>query len=99
MSNHQRNPTLQQAATSLAPAQVLAAAKEFFERRSGVYSAFLEKEGPAFLTLRGQGGEEIAIGVAPAAGGTAVTASSYMFDQQVAHFLSSLPPAAPVIVS
>jgi hypothetical protein len=99
VSNHQRNRTLQQAATSLAPAQVLAAAKEFFERRSGVYSAFLEKEGPAFLTLRGQGGEEIAIGVAPAAGGTAVTASSYMFDQQVAHFLSSLPPAAPVIVS
>jgi hypothetical protein len=99
VSNHQRNRTLQQAETSLAPAQVLAAAKEFFERRSGVYSAFLEKEGPAFLPLRGQGGEEIAIGVAPAAGGTAVTASSYMFDQQVAHFLSSLPPASLGAVS
>ena len=93
MTNHQRNRTLQQASTCLSPAQVLAAAKEFFARRSGVYSAFLEKEGPSFLTLRGQGGEEIAIGVAGAPGGAAVTASSYLFDQQVAHFLSTLPPA------
>lgn len=93
MSNHQRNRTVQQAATSLAPPGVLAAAKEFFARHSGVYSAFPEKEGPAHLTLRGQGGEEIAIGVADAPGGTAVTASTYMFDQQVARFLASLPPA------
>jgi hypothetical protein len=94
VSNHQRNRTLQQAATSLAPAQVLAAAKEFFARRSGVYSAFPEKEGPAYLTLRGQGGEEIAIGVTGVPDGTAVTASSYMFDQQVARFLTSLPPTS-----
>lgn len=99
MSNHQRNRTMQQAETSLAPAGVLAAAKEFFARRSGVYSAFPEKEGPAYLTLRGQGGEEIAIGVVPAPGGAAVTASSYLFDQQVAHFLASLPPAAGEAVS
>ena len=94
MTNHQRNRTLQQAATALTPGQVLAAAKEFFARRSGVYSAFLEKEGPSHLTLRGQGGEEIAIGVASAPGGAAVTASSYMFDQQIAHFLASLPPVS-----
>lgn len=73
---------------------MLAAAKEFFSRRAGIYSAFLEKEGPTFLTLRGQGGEEIAIGVAAEAGGTAVSASSYLFDQQVARFLASLPRAS-----
>lgn len=94
MSNHQRDRTRQQAVTSLSPAQVLAAAREFFARRSGVYAAFPEKEGPGFLTLRGQGGEEIAIGVMQAGSGSAVTASSYMFDQQVAHFLSGLPPAS-----
>ena len=94
MRNQQRSRTLQQAQTSLAPADVLAAAKEFFAQRSGVYSAFPEKAGPAYLTLRGLGGEEIAIGVASAGGGTSVSASSYMFDQQLARFLSSLPPAA-----
>lgn len=96
MTNHQRGRTLQEATTALTPAEVLAAAKQFFARRSGVYSAFPEKEGPAFLTLRGQGGEEIAIGVASAAGGATVTASSYLFDQQVAHFLATLPPAEVV---
>lgn len=99
MTNHQRNRTLQRAESSLTPAQVLAAAKEFFARRSGVYSAFLEEEGPAFLTLRGQGGEEIAIGVASATGGSVVTATSYLFDQQVARFLSSLPPASNEVVA
>jgi hypothetical protein len=92
MTNHQRSRTLQQARTTLPAAQVLLAAREFFARRSGVYSAFVEKEGPTFVTLRGQGGEEIAIGVAPAAGGTVVTGTSYMFDQQVARFFASLPP-------
>jgi hypothetical protein len=92
--NQQRSRTLQQVRTTLAPADVLAAAKEFFAARSGIYSAFPERTGPTFLTLRGLGGEEIAIGVAPAGAGTSVSASSYMFDQQVARFLSSLPPAA-----
>ena len=72
---------------------MLGAAREFFARRSGIYSAFLEKEGPTYVSLRGQGGEEIVVGVAPSNGATSVTASSYMFDQQVARFLSSLPPA------
>ena len=39
------------------------------------------RRGPAFLTLRGQGGEEIAIAVAPAPGGTRVRASTLLFDQ------------------
>ncbi len=97
MRNQQRSRTLQQVRTTLAPAAVLAAAKEFFAQRSGIYSAFPEQVGPTYLTLRGLGGEEIAIGVAAADGGTNVSASSYMFDQQVARFLSSLPPTSEAV--
>ncbi len=97
MRNQQRSRTLQQVRTTLSSAEVLAAAKEFFAQRSGIYSAFPEQAGPTYLTLRGLGGEEIAIGVAPNAGGTSVSASSYMFDQQVARFLASLPPAAEAV--
>ena len=94
MSNHQRGRTLQQVRTSTAPADVLAAAREFFSLRTGIYAAFPERAGATYLTLRGLGGEEIAIGVVADGSGTSVSASSYMFDQQVAYFLSSLPPAA-----
>ena len=97
MRNQQRSRTLQQVRTTLAPDAVLAAAKDFFAQRSGIYSAFPEKAGPTYLTLRGLGGEEIAIGVAAAGAETTVSASSYMFDQQVARFLSSLPPAAEAV--
>lgn len=83
--------TLQECQTSLAPAEVLALAKKFFARRSTLYAAFLDKEGPTFVSFRGQGGEEIVIGVAPADGGTRVTGSTYLFDMQVARFLSTLP--------
>ncbi len=89
-----RLSTLQEASTALTGDRVLAAACEFFERRSGIYAAFVEKRGPTHLTFRGQGGEEIAIGVAESGGTTSVTASSYLFGQQVARFLLSLPPAA-----
>jgi hypothetical protein len=96
VANQQSKRTLQQARTTLTAPAVLAAARDFFARQSGIYSAFLEKEGPTYVTLRGQGGEEIAIGVADASGATAVTATSYMFDQQVARFLASLPAAEEV---
>lgn len=92
MPNIQRNRTLQTATTSLSGAQVLSNAKSFFARQSGIYSAFVEQEGPTHITLRGQGGEEIVVGVAAEGGATAVNASSYMFDQQVAMFLAGLPP-------
>lgn len=94
MSNIQRNRTLQSATTSLGGAEVLAAARNFFANRSGIYAAFVEQEGPAHVSLRGMGGEEVVVGVARTDGGTAVNASSYMFDQQVAMFLASLPPVA-----
>ena len=83
--------TVQESLTSLASAEVLTWAKQFFTRRSTLYAAFLDKEGPTFCSFRGQGGEEIVIGVAPAEGGTRVTGSTYLFDMQVARFLSTLP--------
>jgi hypothetical protein len=89
--NQQASRTIQTFDTTLAAPDVLAAAKRFFARRTGIYSAFIEKEGPTHVAMRGQGGEEVLVGVAPIAGGTRVTGSTYLFDQQVARFLSSLP--------
>ena len=97
-TNSQRARTVQEMVTSVSPAQVLNEAKSFFSRQNGVYSAFVEQEGPSYITLRGQGGEEIVIGTAPGDGGTRVTASTYLFDQQIARFLSSLPPGKSVPV-
>jgi hypothetical protein len=78
--------------TTLDGAEVLSRAKRFFAERVPMQAAFPEKEGPTFLTLRGQGGEEIAIAVMPAAAGTRVRASTLLFDQPVDRFLSTLPP-------
>jgi hypothetical protein len=89
--NNQRSRTLQEMTTPAAPADVIAAAKTFFARQSGVYAAFVERESAAHLVLRGQGGEEIALAVQPDETGTIVSASSYLFDQQIARFFSSLP--------
>jgi hypothetical protein len=83
---------LQEITTPMPPADVLAAAKKFFSRRSPIYAAFLEKEGPSYLTFRGQGGEELVIGVMPSAVGTIVRGSTYLFDQQIARFFSTLDP-------
>ena len=77
---------LQEITTPMAPAEVLAAAKTFFSRRSPIYAAFLEKEGPSYLTFRGQGGEELVIGVQASNAGTIVRGSTYLFDQQIARF-------------
>jgi hypothetical protein len=88
-------PTLQETTTSVSPDEVLARAKLFFADRPSLYTAYIDEEGPGFCTFRGQGGEEIVIGVAPAAngGGTRVTGSSYLFDMQVSRFFSTLEPA------
>jgi hypothetical protein len=91
--HHQRGRTLQDVMTSSSPAEVLAAAKDFFGSQSAIYAAFVDREGPNHLVLRGQGGEEIALGAQAVDGATRVTGSSYMFDAQVARFLSSLPVA------
>lgn len=91
--NYQHGRTLQETVTTLAPAEVLAAAKQFFADRQGIYAAYVEKESATHVNLRGQGGEEIVVGVAPVARGTRVSGSTYIFDQQVARFLATLPPA------
>lgn len=95
-SHQQSARKVQDTLTALPVAEVLRAAAQFFARRGGVYTAFVEKTGANHVTLRGQGGEEIAIGARETPAGTAVTGSSYLFDQQVARFLESLPPALPV---
>jgi hypothetical protein len=94
----QRNRTLQETTTSLGPAEVLAAAKDFFARQTGVYAAFPEQESKSHVSLRGQGGEEIVVAAVPGAGGTQVTGSTYLFDQQVARFFATLSPI-PLAVS
>lgn len=80
--------------TTLSPADVLSKAKSFFARRNPIYAAFLEKEGPTFVSFRGQGGEELVIGVAPVDGGTSVRASTYLFDMQAQRFFAMLPSIA-----
>lgn len=94
MRHHQSGRTLQQHQTSLPAADVLGAARDFFAQQSGIYAAFVERQGPNWMSLRGQGGEEIVIAASAEGGITAVNASSYMFDAQVAQFLSTLPPVA-----
>ena len=93
--NNQDDRTLQEAHTTLSVPDVITAAKAFFARRNSIYAAFAEKEGPNFVSLRGQGGEEVLIAAAPGADGTGtrVTGSSYLFDQQIARFFATLPPA------
>ena len=44
---------------ALAPQEVIARAKAFFAERIPHMSAFVEKEGPHFLVLRGQGAKSL----------------------------------------
>ncbi len=86
---------------SLPPADVLARAEQFFAERVPANSAFVEKQGPNFLNLRGQGGEELVIS-AWADKETSVTrvrASTLFFDQALDRFFSTLPLASPVEVA
>ena len=86
---------------SLPPADVLASAKRFFAERVPANSAFVEKEGPSFLTLRGQGGEELVISASEdkESGVTRVRASTLFFDQAIDRFFSTLPLASEVVVA
>ncbi len=78
--------------TTLEGTEVLARAKRFFAERVPMYAAFPEKEGPGYLVLRGQGGEEIALAALAGPTGTRVRGSTLLFDQQLDRFLSTLPP-------
>jgi len=79
-------------AVALPPEAVLEAAQRFFAERVPSAAAFVERQGPGFLVLRGQGGEEVVFSArADAAGKTQVRASTLFFDQAVDRFLSTLP--------
>ena len=84
---------------SLPPADVLARAQRFFAERVPNSAAFLEKSGPNFVTLRGQGGEEVVISAWEDKGVTRVRGSTLFFDQALDRFFSTLPLASPVEVA
>jgi hypothetical protein len=87
------------ATVALPPAEVLARAKRYFAERLPHHAAFVEREGPQFITLRGQGGEEIVLHATPSDGGaTMVRGSTLFFDQAVDRFLSTLPLTGSVEV-
>lgn len=87
---------------ALPPADVLERAKRFFAERVPNAAAYVEKEGPQFVVLRGQGGEEVVIRAwADGAGGgtTRVRASTLFFDQALDRFFSTLPLESGVEVA
>lgn len=87
---------IHEATTTLPAAEVLERARQFFAERVPANAAFPEKQGPTWLVLRGQGGEEISLAATAAAGVTKIRASTLLFDQAVARFLSTLPAPATV---
>jgi hypothetical protein len=88
------NRTMQETTTTLSGDEVLSRAKAFFSSRPSLYSTFIDKEGPGFVSFRGQGTEELVIAVAPSDAGTRVTGSSYLFDMQVARFFTTISTGA-----
>jgi hypothetical protein len=87
----QSQRTMQEFRTTLPPAEVLSRARKFFPSRNSLYAAFIEQESASHQTYRGQGGEELVIGVESSGGSTLVTGSSYIFDMQIARFFTTLP--------
>lgn len=79
------------ATTALTPDRVLTEARRFFAEDIPASAAWPERQGPGYLTLRGAGGEEIALAAWAAGGETRVRASTLFFDQAVMQFLSRLP--------
>lgn len=91
------------ATVALPASEVLARAKRYFAERVPNQAAFVEKEGPEFIVLRGQGGEELVIRAEEGKGEegrgkSAVRASTLFFDQALDRFFSTLPVTAGVEV-
>lgn len=84
---------------SLPPAEVLTRAQQFFAERVPHAAAFLERSGPTFVTLRGQGGEEVVVSAWEDKGVTRIRASTLFFDQALDRFFSTLPLASQVEVA
>ena len=89
---HQSQRTLQEYRTTATPEEVLQEAKRFFTQHSGIYATFIDRDGPTFVSFRGQGGEELIIAAVADGGATRVTGSTYLFDMQIARFFTTLPP-------
>jgi hypothetical protein len=87
---------IHEATTTLPAAEVLERARQFFAERVPANAAFPEKEGPTWIVLRGQGGEEISLAVTSVDGVSKIRASTLLFDQGIARFLSTLPAPAAV---
>jgi hypothetical protein len=89
------------ATVGLPPGDVLARAKAFFSERVPNASAFPEREGPNFVLLRGQGGEELVISARADGdqGKSLVRASTLFFDQAVDRFLCTLPLESEVEIA
>lgn len=88
-----------QTTVALPPTEVLQRVKAFFAERLPNNAAFVEKEGPQFVALRGQGGEEVVFNATPVDGGSHIRASTLFFDQAIDRFLSTLPLASAVEVA
>jgi hypothetical protein len=80
---------------------VIARAQQFFAERVPNAAAFVEKQGANFITLRGQGGEEVVLSAWEdhEKGVTRVRASTLFFDQALDRFFSTLPRASHVEVA
>lgn len=92
------------ATVALAPSEVLARAKRYFAERVPNQAAFVEKEGPQFVVLRGQGGEELVIRAEEGkgeegSGKSVIRASTLFFDQALDRFFSTLPGISGVEVA
>ena len=87
---------IHEAVTTLPAAEVLERARRFFAERVPANAAFPEKQGPTWIVLRGQGGEEISLAATTVDGVTKIRGSTLLFDQSVARFLSTLPTPATV---
>ena len=77
--------------TTLAADEIFARAKRFFGERVPQSATFPEREGPGFLVMRGQGGEEVALAAYVKDGATHVRGSTLLFDQALGRVLSTLP--------
>ena len=84
--------TMMEHRTSVPAAEVIARAKDFFTRRNALYATFIDRDGPTFVSFRGQGGDELIIAAVEHEGATRVTGSTYLFDMQIARFFTTLPP-------
>src|SRR5579884_226621 len=82
------------------PRGVLELSMWFFAERVPPAAAFVEQEGPEFVVLRGQGGEEVVLRAwVDGEGKTQVRASTLFFDQALDRFLSTLPLVSDVRVA